>query len=1213
MCLRLPAQPGHVFAPLSEGDLAKIAAAIPQRAAKPLHPRRLLVFFRTEGYVHDSIPFGNEALKEMGEKTGAYTADFSDDMAVFTPENLKQYDGILFNSTTKLAFADPAQRQALLDFVKSGKGFMGIHAATDNFYTWPEGAALIGGTFQSHPWHADATEAVKVDEPAHTLTAAFGGKGFWINDEIYQLTGPYDRSRVRVLLSLDMSKAQNQRNPKEIVRTDGDFPISWIKNVDGGGRVFYCSLGHNSDIYWTPQVLQYYLAGIQFALGDLAADATPSAQLNPQPQPALAPDTPAPLNPLMKTQPKTGGPAFEPARFDQQALDASVGGITVPNRDELRQPPITVECWALLHDDKDYNILVASDAKASSQHWELCTQKDTGFFGAFLPGMGGDFASSKAICDGHWHDVAMILESNRVRLYVDGEMVKDSPLTAPTGTPRPGDVGIGKLVEGGFGCDGDLQDVRISRGVRDVSQVSVEPLQRDATTLELWPLDGTSDPAPPGISTGLPMYKVIPAATPAQLTPANGWPPASSYTDWTRSNGGSTSNRYVSHTEINKANVAQMTQAWVYHSKDGVMDIECNPIFVDDMLFVPTAGLSMVALDGATGREVWRFKPEKQGNGLEDVPARRGLIYWAGDAANPGRILFTMGTWIYALDPKTGQPVTSFGQGGRAPLPRGGSSVAPVIYKNVLIYPGFTNGVFGYDVRTGQKLWTFNTLPRGREFGAATWDTDQRDGANDWGGISLDESRGIVYAATGSPKPNFLGMLHTGDNLFGNCVLALDALSGRLLWYFQDVRHDVWDLDIPAPPNLVTVQHGGMKVDAVAVVSKGGDPLLLDRVSGKPLFPFRLKRAPDFKLPGDRGALYQPDLELPERLVRQEFTLDDVTDRTPEAHAAVTKIVEQASHGWYSPFEDNKPNVYFGVDGGGEWTGASVDPAGKMYIGVSDFPWILNVHRVQDSGNSDTALGAAGQEIYAQSCAACHQPDRGGNGFAPSLLGLGARLKADDVRQILHHGRNAMPPQPQLTEDQITALCSYLLDSGAKNQSGPPRWTFDGYNHLNDPQGYPGSKPPWGKLVCLDLNTGHITWQVPLGEYPELTAAGVPKTGTSLFAGPSVTATGLIFVSGSRDATIGAYDCDNGKELWSHALPLHGTAPCIIYQTHGHEYVAVSASGGGRLGGHAGDAWVAFALPAGVAPADASAPATPPPPIIQWNSTPAPIPRAGKN
>ena len=290
------AEPGHIFPPLKPEELAKIQAALPQAAVNPAKPRKLLIFYRTEGYVHDSIPYCNEALKEMGEKTGAYAADFSDDMAVFTPEHLKPYDAVLFNNTTGLQFADPAARQALLDFAKAGKGVAGIHSAIDNFPTWPEGQALLGGKFNSHPWGAADVEAVKVDDPSHPIVAALGGKGFWINDEIYQVVGPYDRSQQRVLISLDMSKPENGRDPKKIVRPDNVFPICWIKQAGDGGRVFYCSLGHNPSIYWTPQILQVYLNGIQYALGDLTADATPSAKLSPQPQPALAPATPDPLN-----------------------------------------------------------------------------------------------------------------------------------------------------------------------------------------------------------------------------------------------------------------------------------------------------------------------------------------------------------------------------------------------------------------------------------------------------------------------------------------------------------------------------------------------------------------------------------------------------------------------------------------------------------------------------------------------------------------------------------------------------------------------------------------------------------------------------------------------------------------------------------------------------------------------------------------------------
>ena len=285
-----PPQRERNFTALSAAELAAIDAAAPARArAKPARPRRVLVFDRTEGFVHASIPYGNEALRRLGEKTGAFTVTVRDDMAAFTAASLADYDAVVFQNTTRLAFNNPAHRQALLDFVASGKGLAGLHAASDNFPTWPEGQALLGGVFHSHPWNAGETSAVKLDEPTHTLNAAFGGRGFWIREEIYQIVGPYGRDRQRVLLSLDMSRPENARPAEKIKRTDGDFPISWIK-THGAGRVFYTSLGHNKDIYTTPRLLAHILDGLQYALGDLPADAVPSASLPVAPVPALAPD-----------------------------------------------------------------------------------------------------------------------------------------------------------------------------------------------------------------------------------------------------------------------------------------------------------------------------------------------------------------------------------------------------------------------------------------------------------------------------------------------------------------------------------------------------------------------------------------------------------------------------------------------------------------------------------------------------------------------------------------------------------------------------------------------------------------------------------------------------------------------------------------------------------------------------------------------------------
>jgi len=285
--------PATSRADVSADELKKIEAALPSKApAKPAKPRKILIFDLTEGFHHDSIPVGDKAFELMGKKTGAYTVTVSHDMGVFTPENLAQYDAILFENTTQLKFSDPDQRAALLDFVKGGKGFIGIHAATDNFPTWPEAVAMIGGQFDGHPWGAGGNSkgegwAMKVDDPTHVLNRSFGGKGFILKDEIYQIKGPYSRDKYRVLLSLDMAPDRNHVSDK-CGRADGDNPIAWIKPF-GEGRVFYCSLGHNKEIYWNKAVLKHYLAGIQWALGDLKADDTPSAKLDPQPKPALAP------------------------------------------------------------------------------------------------------------------------------------------------------------------------------------------------------------------------------------------------------------------------------------------------------------------------------------------------------------------------------------------------------------------------------------------------------------------------------------------------------------------------------------------------------------------------------------------------------------------------------------------------------------------------------------------------------------------------------------------------------------------------------------------------------------------------------------------------------------------------------------------------------------------------------------------------------------
>jgi quinoprotein glucose dehydrogenase len=688
----------------------------------------------------------------------------------------------------------------------------------------------------------------------------------------------------------------------------------------------------------------------------------------------------------------------------------------------------------------------------------------------------------------------------------------------------------------------------------------------------------------PAQRAALPEYQVIPAAATTDLTAANGWPAAADLKQWSRSLGGPTSDRYSALNEITRANVAQLQVAWTWRAGDGGGDMQCNPIVVDGVLYTPTPGRSVAAIDAATGKELWRTDLGLKKVGGYEVPARRGLLYWPGTTTIPARLYFPGGRRVIALEAKTGARVVSFGDQGSMVLPAG-STAGGALYKDVLVIPGFDRDIYGFDVISGKALWTFNTTPKAGQPGGDTWTSEPPyNAANCWGGMALDESRGIAYITTGSPKPNFNGSEHLGDNLYCNCVLAVKADTGAYLWHFQEIRHDIWDLDMAAPPNLVTVTHDGKRVDAVAAVSKLGNTLLLDRVTGKPLFPVRLRRAPVSTLPGEQTSAYQPDIELPEPFLRIPIRREDLTDRTPAAKLFVEQLTARAAFGWFEAFTEAKPTVFSGTHGGAEWTGAAVDlPSGRLYVSINHQPHIITVFRDDDPPPAKPM--SAGEQLFLQFCAACHGPDRTGLGVAPPLRGLRHRLDDAAVRALWKSGRNLMPPAPPMTAEQSQALLDFLMarDRGASptkaDAAALPRYSFNGYRKLLDQDGYPGIKPPWGTLACIDLNSGRKLWQVPLGEFPELTKAGMPKTGTENFGGPSVTAGGLVFCSGTKDNRIRAFDSDSGAELWSAELPYHGSTMPTIYEAGGRQFVVIPATGGGKIGGPEGDAWVAFALP----------------------------------
>ena len=695
-----------------------------------------------------------------------------------------------------------------------------------------------------------------------------------------------------------------------------------------------------------------------------------------------------------------------------------------------------------------------------------------------------------------------------------------------------------------------------------------------------------------GAREKLPLYLTVPAAKPEELTPANGHPKRGTFLTWHRSHGDNSGARYSALDQINRQNVTNLQVAWIYHSKDGSNNLQCNPIVVRDVMIVPTAGKFIVGVNAENGRELWRFKPGGR-------PAFRGLIYWPGGIFTSERVLFCSGQYLYALDPQNGHLIKSFGADGRALLPDitqnkyyvaeeyGSATAGPTIFKHVIVVPGFEKDVWGFDVVSGRQLWTFHTVPHPGEFGYDTWDRPENYAANDWSGMAMDEVRGIAYIATASAKPNFIGVWHRGDNLFDNCLIALDARTGKRLWHFQEIPHDIWDRDIPAPPNLATITRDGKRVDVVAVTTKNGDTLLLDRVTGRPIFPFRMRRAPTSDLPGEVTAPYQPDPELPERFAKMEFTAADLTDRTPEAAEFAAKNFKSATTGFFRPASLGHPNLYFGMDGGAEWSGSCVDvKTGRLYVSANHVGWLISVFRDDDPPDDPSAPKTHGRKVFESACMSCHGSDRLGIGVAPPLRGLRLRLSDNDVIKQVRTGKNGMPAfsKDSLSESNLTALLDYLMlrdrPSVPSSHSERPQYSFTGYPRFLDNEGYPANKPPWGTLNCIDLNIGKLVWKVPLGEYPELAAQGMAHTGTENYGGAIVTAGGLVFCSGTRDSKIRAFDEETGAELWSGKLPWVGSAPPATYEVNGRQFVVI-ASTGNKLGkaSEYGDAYVAFALP----------------------------------
>jgi quinoprotein glucose dehydrogenase len=665
--------------------------------------------------------------------------------------------------------------------------------------------------------------------------------------------------------------------------------------------------------------------------------------------------------------------------------------------------------------------------------------------------------------------------------------------------------------------------------------------------------------------------------------------------DWPIYGGSPENTHYSPLSQINKSNVKQLQVAWTFDSEE-TGGLQTSPIVVNGVLYGLSPLQKIFAIDAATGKLKWKFD-----SGIKGTQPDRGLAYWT--SANDHRIIVGVMNFVYELAAETGQPIANFGDHGRIDLRENlgrDASTAfivltspAVVYKDLLIVggrepetlPAPPGDIRAYDVRTGKLRWSFHTIPHPGEFGYDTWPKDAWTyigAANNWTGMTIDSSTGILYAPTGSAAFDFYGADRIGDDLFANCLLALDAETGKRIWHFQAVKHDIWDRDFPSPPTLVKVRQNGKDIDAVAQTSKQGFVYLFDRANGKPLFPIEFHKYPPSTIPGEVASQEQPLPTKPAPFARQFLTEDLLTNRTPEVHQwALDQFHKFRSEGQFVPFSVGKDTVIFpGFDGGAEWGGSAFDPDfGILYVNSNDFAWTAAL-------GESTSDPSTGRGIYQSQCSVCHRDNLAGSPPQfPSLIGIGSRLSSPAIAEVIQKGRGRMNAFPNLSADQIKALIEFLTHGENKELAGPepaiPRmkYQFTGYNRFLDPEGYPAVAPPWGTMNAINLNTGEYAWKIPLGEYPDLAGKGLKNTGTENYGGPIVTAGGLLFIGATNfDKKFRAFDKSTGELLWETTLPFSGNATPITYEIDGRQYVAIAAGGGKDLKSKSGGVYVAFSL-----------------------------------
>lgn len=671
-------------------------------------------------------------------------------------------------------------------------------------------------------------------------------------------------------------------------------------------------------------------------------------------------------------------------------------------------------------------------------------------------------------------------------------------------------------------------------------------------------------------------------------------PPAQREREWPWYGGNLSGNHYSVLDQITKDNVNRLEIAWRYDMQPTEQNdkVKCNPLVIDGTLYGTTHAKDVVALDARTGKEKWLLKLRDIDPKESHGPAR-GLVYW--EKGDDKRLLFVYARHLYAINAQTGQLIKSFGENGRIPYFAGISQNADkivtlttpgVIYRDLLItgssvseyLPAAPGDIRAINVLSGAVEWVFHTIPHPGEVGYDTWPADaykHLGGVNCWAGMSLDVQRGIAYIPLASPTYDFYGANRKGQNLFGNCLLALDAKTGKRIWHYQLTHHDLWDRDLPCPPNLITVTHQGRKIDAVAQPTKTGYVFLFDRETGKPLFEIREVPVPVSTIENETAWPTQPVPVKPAPFARQVFRPEDITTLSQGANAYVKNEYKKYLTTPFSPPSVQGTVVMPFFNGRASWGGAAYDQqSGLLYINANDMPWLLKLIDLEKAVSGTNLDGAA---LYKTYCASCHGENKEGGHYVPDLNNVAKKYAFVEASGIVKKGKGMMPAMSQLSDEKMLAVVSYIMGMKgvpAKMTSTKPvkgaeadeadyyrlRYTNQGYTRFNDNEGYPAIKPPWGTLSAIDMNKGEIVWQSVLGEYAELSKRGIPPTGARNEGGPIVTKGGLVFIAATADDKIRAFDSKTGAKVWEYALPGSGSATPATYEADGKQYLVIAVS-----------------------------------------------------